>query len=212
MLLAPQSTCPNGSQLREKKGLYLIRKRRAELPIACKATSYIYLGTLKSKTNIWTTIFHAWVNQHQQPVQDPLAQLLETIHAKYSFRMRYCRSSYGGIHGNHPLGRLSNRLDEGRCPYSDLCPDPGLLNSNMSSKNHYIAFPAGQLAFISSLSSTISFSLVGILMIIYVYSTVSELLIDEKDKAGRPSLPSPYQFSIIVRLLNAEVLALWEVV
>lgn len=107
---------------------------------------------------------------------------------------------------------FANRLDEARCPYSDLCPDRSHLNSNMSSENYYVAFPAGRLAFISSLSATISFGLVGILMIIFAYSTASELLIDGKDDTGKSSLPSPYQFSLIVRLLNAEVLALCEVI
>ncbi|KAF2110525.1 hypothetical protein BDV96DRAFT_635562 [Lophiotrema nucula] len=102
----------------------------------------------------------------------------------------------------HSLGRSD-------CPFPELCPGQDLVNSTLAA-HYYIDFSAGRLAFISSLSSTISFALVSVLMMIYAYSTASQLLNSSEDHSRQKVLPSPYQTSMLIRVLNAEMLALYE--
>ncbi|KAH7371540.1 hypothetical protein BKA66DRAFT_590917 [Pyrenochaeta sp. MPI-SDFR-AT-0127] len=94
------------------------------------------------------------------------------------------------------------------CPFAELCPEPSALN--VTSKDYYyIDFPAARLAIISSGSSTISFALVGFLMAIYAYTNAASLL-RASEKADHESLPSPYQMSILLKVLNAEFMVLWD--
>ncbi|KAF2744962.1 hypothetical protein M011DRAFT_460452 [Sporormia fimetaria CBS 119925] len=104
---------------------------------------------------------------------------------------------------------FANRLERADCPYPELCPGSHLLNTTSSSM-YYVDYSAGRLAFISSLSATISFALVSILMMIYAYTTASELLQSTEQDSRRDVLPSPYQVSILLRVLNAEILVLME--
>ncbi|KAF2279921.1 uncharacterized protein EI97DRAFT_370045 [Westerdykella ornata] len=104
---------------------------------------------------------------------------------------------------------FAKKLDRATCPYPEICPGPELLNVT-SNANYYVDFDAGRLAFISSLSATISFALVSILMMIYAYSAASQLLRSSDDSDQRTALPSPYQVSLLLRVLNAEILALGE--
>lgn len=104
---------------------------------------------------------------------------------------------------------FANLLNQRPCPFPDLCPGPELLNTT-GDFYYYVDFPATRLAFLASLSSSISFSLVSIVMSIYAYSIAKELLDSSMGPNQGQSLPSPYQMSVLIRLLNAEILTFWE--
>lgn len=93
-----------------------------------------------------------------------------------------------------------------------LCPASIPLNitAGVSEANYYVDYPAARLVFLGSLSSTISFSLVGVLMAIYSYSIACELLSVSQARDDLGALPDPYQTSMLLRVLNAELLSLWE--
>ncbi|KAF1995676.1 hypothetical protein P154DRAFT_623765 [Amniculicola lignicola CBS 123094] len=104
---------------------------------------------------------------------------------------------------------FAKRISDSPCPYPEMCPGPDLLN-NTGKAVYYVDYPAARLAFISSWSSTISFSLISILMTIFTYSIAARLLRLSAEQHGHPALPSPYQTSVLMRVLNAEMLALWD--
>jgi hypothetical protein len=95
-----------------------------------------------------------------------------------------------------------------QCPNEWLCPK----SINATSADHYlIDFPAARLAFISSGSATVSFALLGVLMTMYSYINAASFLRSyEQNYDG--SLQTPFQVSATIRLLNAEMTVLWDVV
>jgi len=108
---------------------------------------------------------------------------------------------------------FSHTVEESpECAHSELCTSSILSNSTSgtSSLNYYVNFPSARLAFLASLSSTISFSLVSVLMMLYAYSVACELLQKSRTRDFVEDLPTPYQTSMLVRVLNAELLSLWE--
>ncbi|KAH7088987.1 hypothetical protein FB567DRAFT_522762 [Paraphoma chrysanthemicola] len=87
-----------------------------------------------------------------------------------------------------------------------LCP--AVLN--VTSDNHYyIDFPAARLAFISSGSATVSFALLAVIMSMQSYSNAASF-IHASAEVGSRSLPGPYQMSLLLRVLNAELIVLWD--
>lgn len=105
---------------------------------------------------------------------------------------------------------LAHSLDQASCPYSDLCPGTDLINATTGS-DYYVDVPAGQLTFIASWSSTISFILIGPLMTLFAYSTARQLQNYTQSEDSLKLLPSPYQTSLLIRVLNAEQLPLWDI-
>lgn len=101
---------------------------------------------------------------------------------------------------------FSNIVDPKHCPRPELCPyrDVAAVNSS----DYYVDFSVGRLAFVSSLSSTISLTLVAAVMTMYGYVVANHFLHASKAPDKREGLPSPYEASTIKRLLNAEVLLL----
>jgi hypothetical protein len=98
-------------------------------------------------------------------------------------------------------------LVQGKCLSVELCPGTDVLGA-ASANYFYIDFPAARLALISSASSTLSFTLIGYLMTITAYNTTASLL--RASASGvHEELPSPYQLSILLRVLNAELMVLW---
>lgn len=99
-------------------------------------------------------------------------------------------------------------LVSGDCVSSELCPSPKTINTT-SGAYYYIDFPAARLAFISSGSATISFALIGLLMAMYSYSNADTLF--RASRIGdHDALPSPYQMNVVLKILNAEIVVLWE--
>lgn len=93
------------------------------------------------------------------------------------------------------------------------CPDPGLCpytngTAPANSSNYYINYSVGRIAFVSSLSSTISFALVPFMMSMFGYVVASQLLRDSKEPHGQISLPTPYVTSKLIRFLNTEAFPL----
>ena len=100
----------------------------------------------------------------------------------------------------------ANLVNE-KCPSEELCPGSDITGAT-SSNYFYVDFPAARLALISSASSTLSFTLIGYLMTITAYNTAASLL--RASKSGfHEELPSPYQLSTLLRVLNAELMVLW---
>ncbi|KAF2650131.1 hypothetical protein K491DRAFT_149337 [Lophiostoma macrostomum CBS 122681] len=98
-------------------------------------------------------------------------------------------------------------LIEGDCPTAELCPGSELANTT-SKGYYYVDFPAARLAFVSSLSSTVSFTLVGFFMTTYAYVNAAALL-HASDNADQASLPTPHQMSVLLKVLNAEMMVLY---
>jgi hypothetical protein len=99
-------------------------------------------------------------------------------------------------------------LTASTCPSNELCPGLDLINAT-SKSDYYINFPAARLAFISSASSTVSFALIGFMMAFAAYVNANALL-HASEKDDQESLPSPHQMSLLLRILNAELLVLWD--
>jgi hypothetical protein len=95
-----------------------------------------------------------------------------------------------------------------QCPNEGLCP----RSINATSADHYlIDFPAARLAFISSGSATVSFTLLGVLMTMYSYINAASFLRSYQQNHDR-SMQTSDQMSAMIRLLNAEMTVLWDVV
>lgn len=93
------------------------------------------------------------------------------------------------------------------CTSEELCTASSL---NTTSKAfYYIDFSAAQLAFVSSWSATVSFALVGFLMAFVSYANASALL-KASEGEEQDNLPSPHQMSVLLRVLNAEMIVLWD--
>ncbi|ORX97952.1 hypothetical protein BCR34DRAFT_158720 [Clohesyomyces aquaticus] len=106
---------------------------------------------------------------------------------------------------------FKNQVEASTCPYPELCH--AKLNGTASSSYYYIDFPAARLAFVSSWSSTIAFSLVSLLMTLFSYTAAWQLVSYSKDTQKPPSfLPTPYQMTFLLRVMNAELLALTDLV
>lgn len=103
---------------------------------------------------------------------------------------------------------FSNIVDLYHCPEPELCPYRNVLPTNGS--DYYVDFSVGRLAFVSSLSSTISLALVAAVMTTYGYIVADGFLRVSKASDTRDQLPSPFETSTIKRLLNAEVFLLFE--
>jgi len=101
---------------------------------------------------------------------------------------------------------LASDLD---CPYSEICPQSPLINVTKAS-HYYVDFPATRLVFVSSWSSTVSFALVSALMSIYAYCAARRLTEASVSQDQSRCLPTSYETSLVVRLLNADYLSLWE--
>jgi hypothetical protein len=102
-----------------------------------------------------------------------------------------------------------NSIDLNDCPDRDLCPyanSPGPANSS----DYYVDFSVGRLAFVSSLSSTISFALVAAMMSLYGYVVAKQIMLASKEPGSQATLPTPYGASTLIRLLNAETFLLGE--
>ncbi|KAJ4288110.1 hypothetical protein N0V90_012127 [Kalmusia sp. IMI 367209] len=94
------------------------------------------------------------------------------------------------------------------CASQELCPASGLVNTT-SKGFYYVDFSAARLAFVSSWSATVSFALVGFLMAFASYANASALL-RASERDDQEDLPSPHQMSILLRVLNAELMILWD--
>lgn len=94
------------------------------------------------------------------------------------------------------------------CPLEELCQGSELRNGT-SKAFYFVDFSAAQLAFISSWSATVSFALVGFLMVFVSYANASSLL-QASERDDQDDLPSPHQMSVLLRVLNAEMMILWD--
>jgi len=101
-----------------------------------------------------------------------------------------------------------SKLITSNCPDEELCR--GSNSANSTSRNAYhVDYPAARLAFISSWSSTVSFALISFLMAFSAYINAAELL-GASERGEQDLLPTPHQMSTLLRVLNAELMVLWE--
>jgi hypothetical protein len=104
---------------------------------------------------------------------------------------------------------FSNMVDLNHCPYSDLCPytnGTGPANKYY----YYVDTSVGLVAFISSFSSSISFTLVAAMMTLYGYIVARHMTDVSTVYDGESEMPSAYGLSMVIRLLNAEMVVLWD--
>jgi hypothetical protein len=106
------------------------------------------------------------------------------------------------------LGIVYSKLVTSNCPDVELCRGSDFANST-SNHVYYVDYPAARLAFISSWSSTVSFALVSFLMAFSAYINAAELL-GASESGEQDSLPTPHQMSVLLRVLNAELMVLWD--
>jgi hypothetical protein len=104
---------------------------------------------------------------------------------------------------------FSNTSSNQGCSFDDLCPTAGLINAT-SNNYYYVDFSATSLVFISSWSSTISFALIGILINVYAYSVAAQILHHPDLAPQHGNSLRPFQLSLMLKVLNAEVLSLWS--
>ncbi|KAF2658707.1 hypothetical protein K491DRAFT_776247 [Lophiostoma macrostomum CBS 122681] len=103
---------------------------------------------------------------------------------------------------------LSYEINATHCPYAELCPNNGTFEDALASSYYYVDYPAARLAFVSSWSSTVSLSLLGFITAIYSYFVASRLIKLSVSRDTAAGAPTPYQTSILLRLLNAELMVL----
>jgi hypothetical protein len=94
------------------------------------------------------------------------------------------------------------------CLNEELCQGPDLVNAT-SRDAYYVDYPAARLAFISSWSATVSFALLSFLMAFSAYVNASALL-GASERGDQELLPTPHQMSVLLRVLNAELMVLWD--
>ena len=105
---------------------------------------------------------------------------------------------------------FGHTIDRTPCPYPQLCPVDQQLDRSPSTSDYIVDFPAAQLVFVASWSSTISLSLVGLIMALYAHIAAHQWL-QLSNGQGKDGLPTPYQTSLMLRILNAELLPLLDI-
>lgn len=74
---------------------------------------------------------------------------------------------------------------------------------------YYVNLPATRLIFISSWSSSVAPLLIGSFLTLFSYSVAQKLLTDPRE-AGKPVLPTPYQFTLLLGMLkDSSIKTLW---
>ena len=76
---------------------------------------------------------------------------------------------------------------------------------------YYVNISSSRLANISSIASTVSMLLMSAAMVLYSYPS-SRRLTGDCDRHRESTLPSPYQLTIMVKLVSGQPLALWSYV
>jgi hypothetical protein len=104
---------------------------------------------------------------------------------------------------------FTNIFGLGDCPYTEFCYDVN-TREMLRGSNYYIDFSVGRIAFIASLSSAISLTLVGTCMAMYGFIAARQLLEASRLSVQSEKLPSPYNTTTLIRLLNAEITLLWD--
>ena len=104
---------------------------------------------------------------------------------------------------------FGNLVPTSTCPDADMCLTATQLNNSISD-SYIVDVPAARLVFIASWSSTISFGLISALMTMYSFSLAKTWLHTSNSKDSKSRCPTPYETSIILRVLNAEVLTVFQ--
>ena len=99
------------------------------------------------------------------------------------------------------FGHLINNRD---CPNPDLCQPRSERNYTFGKGDYLVDLPAARLVFIASWSSTVSFTLVGVMMSIYSY-VVARQWLHLSHSGISDALPTPYQTNTLFRVLNSEL-------
>jgi hypothetical protein len=106
---------------------------------------------------------------------------------------------------------FSNILEDTACPHGDICPEQPLVN--ITSKSHYyVDYPAARLVWISSFSSTVSFAMIGVIMAMFAYHSAAQLLAASSQSGEAKRLLSPYQTSLLLRILNSDYFSIWDTI
>jgi hypothetical protein len=106
---------------------------------------------------------------------------------------------------------FSNILENTACPHREICPEQPLVNIT-SKSNYYVDCPAARLVWISSFSSTVSFALIGVIMSMFAYHSAAQLLAASSQPNETKRLPSPYQTSLLLRILSSDYFSIWDTI
>ncbi len=74
---------------------------------------------------------------------------------------------------------------------------------------YYVNISSSRLANVSSIASTVSMLLMSAAMVLFSYS-LSRRLTENCDQHRESTLPSPYQLTIMIKLVGGQPLALWS--
>jgi len=104
---------------------------------------------------------------------------------------------------------FDNLIEPDKCPFPELCPFTNNATKIDKATTYTVDYDAARLVFIASWSSSLSFTLIAVIMTVYGYITAQQWLRLSKSTPGRASTsPTPYQTSVLLRILNAEYLIL----
>lgn len=102
--------------------------------------------------------------------------------------------------------------------YTRLVPDNDSTYSDddhsnipIGSSAYYISYPAMRLVFIASVSSTLATVLISPAMVVFSY-LVAHYIAASSDAREVHKLPSPYQLVLLIRMLDARIMAIWSFV
>jgi hypothetical protein len=106
---------------------------------------------------------------------------------------------------------FSNILENTACPHGDIRPEQPLVNTT-SKSHYYVDYPAARLVWISSFSSTVSFAMIGVIMTMFAYRSAAQLLAASSQPNETERLLSPYQTSLLLRILNSDYFSIWDTI
>lgn len=108
---------------------------------------------------------------------------------------------------------MAHLIEPSTCTTPELCMSAAQLNqTDFTSADYIVDVPAARLVFIASWSSTLSTTFVGCVMVLYSYVVASKLLrLADEDSHGHAH-PNPYQVTLLIRVLNADILVIWDMI
>ena len=74
---------------------------------------------------------------------------------------------------------------------------------------YYVNYPSTTLVYIASLSSTLSTLLIPAAMLLYSFVLANGLAKDS-DRAAVSNLPSPFQFDMLIKMVEGRLMVLWS--
>jgi hypothetical protein len=108
---------------------------------------------------------------------------------------------------------MAHLVEPLNCSIPELCMSAVQLNqTTLIAADYIVDIPVARLVFIASWSSTLSTTFVGCVMVLYSYVVASKLLQLADEDAHEHAHPNPYQVTLLIRVLNADILVVWDMI